>query len=43
VLISRRVFAAVEGTVEAQHVGDIELKGFARPVSVYNVLGFRGC
>lgn len=41
VLISQRVFAAVEETVEAQHVGEIELKGFARPVSAYQVLSLR--
>jgi adenylate cyclase len=41
VLISQRVFAAVEATVEAQHVGEIELKGFARPVSAYKVLSLR--
>jgi class 3 adenylate cyclase len=34
-LISQRVFAAVEGAVDAQPVGEIELKGFGRPVAAY--------
>jgi class 3 adenylate cyclase/putative methionine-R-sulfoxide reductase with GAF domain len=37
ILISQRVLAAVEDHAEAQPVGELELKGFARPVSAYEV------
>ncbi|PYM24610.1 MAG: adenylate/guanylate cyclase domain-containing response regulator [Candidatus Rokuibacteriota bacterium] len=37
ILISRRLFGAVEHVVMAEPVGELSLKGFARPVSVYNV------
>jgi class 3 adenylate cyclase len=36
-LISQRIFAAVEDAVDAQPVGEIELKGFGRPVAAYEV------
>jgi class 3 adenylate cyclase len=36
-LISQRVYAAVEDAVDAQPVGEIELKGFGRPVAAYEV------
>jgi adenylate cyclase len=32
VLISPHVFAAVEEEVDAEAIGDVELKGFARPI-----------
>ena len=38
ILIGQRVLGAVEGTVETARVGEIELRGFARPVVVYEVL-----
>jgi adenylate cyclase len=38
-LISQRVYAAVEDAVEAEPVGELELKGFARPVVAYEVGG----
>jgi len=37
VLISQRVFTMLDGSVEAEHVGDIEFKGIARPVPTYLV------
>jgi adenylate cyclase len=37
VLISQRVLAAVEDAVDVLPVGEIELKGFARPVPTYEV------
>jgi class 3 adenylate cyclase len=37
VLISKRVFAAVEQSIAALPVGDIELKGFACPIPAYEV------
>jgi class 3 adenylate cyclase len=40
-LIGQRLFAAVDGAVEAAPAGKLELKGFARPVPAYTVLGLR--
>jgi len=37
ILIGQRVFAAVEDMVEAEPVGELELKGFGRPVAAYAV------
>ncbi len=42
ILISQRVFAAVDEEVEAKPVGEIELKGFGRPVASYEVSSLRG-
>ena len=42
ILISRRLFGAVESVVRAEPVGELTLKGFSRPVSVYNVTGPAG-
>ena len=41
-LIGQRVFGAVEEHVDAAPVGDIELKGFGRPMTAYEVRGLRG-
>jgi class 3 adenylate cyclase len=38
-LISQRVYAAVEDTVDARPIGEVELKGFGRPVAAYEVHG----
>jgi class 3 adenylate cyclase len=38
ILLSQRVYAALEGRVEARPIADLELKGFARPVQVYELL-----
>jgi len=38
ILISQRVYTAVEELLEAEPVGDVTLKGLHRPVAVYNVL-----
>jgi adenylate cyclase len=38
ILISQRVYAAVEGLVEAEPKGDLSLKGFSRPVAAFNVV-----
>jgi class 3 adenylate cyclase len=40
-LISQRVFAAVEDALDARPVGELELKGFGRPVVAYEVSGLR--
>jgi adenylate cyclase len=41
ILIGQRVFAAAEEAVETASAGDLELKGFARPVAAYEVRGLR--
>jgi class 3 adenylate cyclase len=41
ILIGQRLFAAVEGAVETAPAGDLELKGFARPVAAYEARGLR--
>ena len=41
ILISQRVFAEVEDVVEAERIGEIELKGFGRPVTAYAIRGLR--
>jgi class 3 adenylate cyclase len=41
ILIPRRLYGALEDQVEAVPVGEIPLKGFSRPVSVYNVTGLK--
>ena len=38
-LIGPRLFAAVEGAVDTVHLGDLDLKGFSRPISAYEVEG----
>jgi class 3 adenylate cyclase len=41
ILISQRSYAAIEGTVEAEEVSGLELKGISHPVTAWNVLGLR--
>ena len=40
-LISQRVFGAVDEVVDAEPVGELELKGFGRPVATFEVRGRR--
>jgi adenylate cyclase len=40
ILVSQRVFAAIEDVVVADSVGELALRGFARPARAYNVVGF---
>ena len=42
VLISQRVYGKVEEGIEAEHVGELTLKGLSKPVPAYNVLKLRG-
>ncbi len=42
VLVSQRVYGKVEERIEAEHVGEMALKGLRKPVAAYNVLGLRG-
>jgi class 3 adenylate cyclase/CheY-like chemotaxis protein len=39
ILISQRVFAATEDMLIADPLGELELRGFARPTRAYNVVG----
>lgn len=41
ILVSQRVYSAVEDLVEVETVGDLQLKGFAKPVSAFNVAGLK--
>jgi class 3 adenylate cyclase len=41
ILIGPRLHAAVEDTIDASPVGELQLKGFGRPVSTYQVHGLR--
>jgi class 3 adenylate cyclase len=42
ILVGQRVFGAVEDAVDAEPVGELELKGFGRPISAYAIRGLRG-
>jgi class 3 adenylate cyclase len=39
ILLSQRAYAALEGKVEARPVAELDVKGFARPVQAYELLG----
>jgi adenylate cyclase len=41
ILVSRRLLGMVEGLVEAEPVGDLTLKGFAKPVTAFTVVGLK--
>ncbi|MGE5615964.1 MAG: adenylate/guanylate cyclase domain-containing protein, partial [Bacillota bacterium] len=41
ILIAQRVFGRVEDVVEAEHLGDMPLKGIHAPVPVYSVLSLK--
>jgi DNA-binding response OmpR family regulator len=41
ILIAQRLYAEVEPHVEVEPVGELALKGFQRPVAVFNVLAVR--
>lgn len=42
ILISQRVFGAVEDLVEGEALGGLTLKGFTRPVPAFDVRALRG-
>jgi class 3 adenylate cyclase len=42
ILISQRVYGAVEEMVDVEPLGEFALKGLHRPVNVYNVLSLKG-
>jgi adenylate cyclase len=37
ILVSQRVYSAVESVVEAEMVGELSLKGFSRPILAYDI------
>ncbi len=41
IMITQRVYADVEDLAEAEPVGDLELKGFAKPVPTLNLLALK--
>jgi adenylate cyclase len=41
ILLSQRAYAALEDRIEAREVGQLELKGLARPMEVYELVGLR--
>lgn len=41
ILVGQRVFGAVEDHVDAKPFGELELKGFGRPITSYEVHGLR--
>jgi adenylate cyclase len=42
IVVGQRAFSAVEQYVEAGSIGELNLKGFARPVAAYEILSWRG-
>ena len=42
ILISQRVYAAVEKSVKVEPVGELTLKGFHRPIAAFGVLELKG-
>jgi class 3 adenylate cyclase len=42
ILISQRVYGKVDERIEAEHVGELALKGLRNPVPAYNVIRLRG-
>ena len=41
ILVSRRVYGAIQDFAHAQPLGELDLKGFHRPMAAYSVLGYR--
>jgi class 3 adenylate cyclase/putative methionine-R-sulfoxide reductase with GAF domain len=41
ILVGQRAFGAIEDAVDAESVGELELKGFGRPISAYEIRGLR--
>ena len=42
ILLGQRTYAAVEGSFEVESAGELELKGFSRPIPAYLALGPAG-
>ena len=41
ILVGQRAFGAVEDAVDAEPMGELELKGFGRPIAAYEMRGLR--
>jgi class 3 adenylate cyclase len=41
ILISRRVLSSVADQIEAEFIGELQLKGFAKEISAFNVTGLK--
>jgi len=41
ILVSQRVFGAIETAVESESVGELVLKGYSRPMAAYSVVALR--
>jgi class 3 adenylate cyclase len=41
IMLAKRVYADVEDLAEVEPVGDLELKGFAKPVPILNLLALK--
>jgi adenylate cyclase len=41
ILVSQRVYSAIDRLAEMETVGEVSLKGFSRPVPVYNIIGLK--
>jgi class 3 adenylate cyclase len=41
ILMTQRVYSAVEEIVEVESLGDLHLKGFSKPVPAFNMVGVR--
>jgi adenylate cyclase len=41
ILVSQRIYSAVEALVEAETVGELSLKGFSRPILGYNITALK--
>lgn len=42
ILINQRAMSQVEHMTEAEFIGHLQLKGFSRPIGVFNILGVKG-
>ncbi|MEO8229788.1 MAG: adenylate/guanylate cyclase domain-containing protein [Chloroflexota bacterium] len=42
ILLGQRTYAAVEDLIEVEPAGELELKGFSRPIAAYDVVGHTG-
>jgi hypothetical protein len=39
-LIAQRALSSIERSVKVSHVGDLNLKGFNRPIAAYDILSW---
>jgi adenylate cyclase len=42
IVVSQRIVGEIEHGLEAEPLGDLTLKGFAKPMRAYNVIAFAG-